>query len=597
MSVVDDVRPTAEAAGPIGEAATIGAPEPSRLTRTLRWAVSFPTLVRVGLSFAVVVLVFYPFARLVIGSFREGGPLEKGAFTFDNYVETFRNSSDLIGSTLFFAVGQTVVPLVIGVLLAWVITRTDTPGRSAFEVATLGLYFIPLLAAAAAWSILLGGRGGMLNSLIQEYTPWDGFDIYSRAGMIFVQSLYLVPLVFLVVSSSMRSVDPEYEDAGRVFGASALSSFLRITLGVCRPAVLSAAVLCFIIGLGSMEIPLLFGYPAREYVFTTDIYAALRVSFPPEYGRASATGVVLLMASLLVMWPYIRSLRNSDRYVTMGGKRSRASVMRLGPWRWPISIVCWLFFAFTLVLPFVAVVIGSLLPFVGKPDMELLSKASLDNYRKLADNPVIWRAVKNSLLLSLAAGVAVMVIGSLVAYCAVRYKSRWSRLIDYGAALPLTVPAVVLGTSLLYSYITLRLPGGFSLWGTLWIMGIAYIVYFLPVAVRQMTGPIVQLSADLEHAGRVCGASQLGTFARIVFPILLPAILGGMVLAFVTFLREFTTSVLLSNTGTEVISTVMYSYYSNGRLPYVAVIAVGLWAPVIVLLVVMRLVFRVRVRF
>lgn len=570
---------------------------PSALRRFVRRLMAFPTIVRVVLSISIVVLVVFPFARLVVGSLREGGPLESGKFTFQNFTDSFRGSSDVIGNTLFFAVGQTVVPLVIGVLLAWVVTRTNVPGRSVFELATLALYFIPLLAAAAAWSILLGGKGGMLNALIQDYTPFEGFDVYSMSGMIFVQSLYLVPLVFLVVSSSMRSVDPEYEDAARVGGASALSTFLRITLGVCRPSVMSAGVLCFIIGLGSMEIPLLFGYPAREYVMTTDIYSALRVRFPPEYGRASATGVMLLVASLAVMWPYLRSLKNSERYVTVGGKRARASVMRLGRSRWLLSAICWFFFAFTLVLPFLAVLVASLLPYVGHPSMALLKKASFKNYSKLADNPVIWRAVKNSLTLALGAGVTVMVIGSLIAYCAVRYRSRWSRLIDYAAALPLTVPAVVLGMSLLYTYITLRLPGGFSLWGTIWIMGLAYVVYFLPIAVRQMTSPIVQLSVDLEHAARVSGASQLATFARIVFPILLPALLGGTVLAFVTFLREFTTSVLLTSSGNEVISTVMYSYYSNGRLPYVAAIAVGLWLPVIVLLVVVRLVFRIRIRF
>ena len=568
----------------------------------LRWQLvvgwfTFPNLTRLILSVAIAGLVVYPFLRLVVTSFREGGPLEGGAFTLDNYVAAFRGSNDVLVTTLVFATGQTLVPLVIGVLLAWVVTRTDVPGRGLFEVATLGLYFIPLLAAAAAWSILLGGRNGMLNALIREYTPWGGFDVYSMAGMIFVQSLYLVPLVFLVVSSSMRSVDPEFESAARVFGASAWSTFLRITVGVCRPAVLSSAVLCFIIGLGSMEIPLLFGYPAREYVFTTDIYSALRVRFPPEYGRAAATGVLLLFASLLIMWPYVRSLRHSERYVTLGGKRARSSTLRLGNWRWPIAVACSIFFVITLVLPFVAVALGSLLPYVGKPSAELLSTSSLDNYRNLSGNPVIWRAVKNSLVLSSIAGIVVMLMGSLIAYFAIRFKSRWSRLLDYSSALPLTIPAVVLGTALLYSYITFSLPGGFRLWGTLWIMGMSYVVYFLPLAVRQMTSPTAQLSVDLEHASRVSGASQMATYGRITIPLLIPAFIGGMLLAFVTFLREFTTSVLLANTGTEVISTVMYSYYANGRLPYVAALSVGLWAPVIVLLVLARLLFRVRVRF
>ncbi len=556
-----------------------------------------PFGLRLVLSGLVLVLVVFPFYRLILGSFQEGGPPERGPLTLQNYRDTFDRSSDIIGNTLQFAVGQTVVPLVIGVLLAWVVTRTDVPWRGVWEFATLGLYFIPLLAAGTAWSILLGGRNGMLNEIIRAVTPWDGFDVNSMAGMVFVQSLYLVPLVFLVVAASMRNVTPDYEHAARVSGASPLAVFAKITLGVSRPALWSAAVLCFIIGLGSMEIPLLFGYPAREHVFTTDIYNALRVRFPPEDGRASATGVVLLAASMVVLVLYLRSIRHSDRFVTVRGKGGPDTPTRLGPWRWVAFALCAGFFFFTMVLPFVAVVVGSLLPYIGRPDTELLAQSSLDNYRQLSDNPILWRSIKNSLTLSLGAGVFVMVFGALVAYCVVRFRSTWSRFIDYGASLPLMIPAVVLATSLLYSYITLVLPGGFRVWGTLWIMAIAYVVYFLPVAVRQMTGPVVQLSADLEHASRISGAGSLATMIRIVVPILRPALLGGLVLAFITFMREFTLSVLLFRSGTEVISTVMFSFYSNGRLPFVAAISVGLWLAGMALMVILRFVLKARITF
>jgi iron(III) transport system permease protein len=556
---------------------------------------SFATVVRVGLSLSVAILIVYPFGRLIIGSFREGGPLDPGPLTLENYRTTLRGSSDLVANTLVFAIGQTVVPLVLGVVLAWIVTRTDVPGRGLWEFAALGLYFIPLLAAATAWSILLGGRGGMLNELIRSFTPFDGFDVYSMPGMIFVQSLYLVPLVFLVVAASLRAVNPDFEDAARTCGASAGGTFLRITLGVCRPAVLSAAVLCFIIGLGSMEIPLLFGFPAREFVFTTDIYSALRVRFPPEYGRASATGVVLLAASMVVLVAYLRALRHSNRYVTVAGKTAREAPTRLGKLRWLAFAACAGFFTFTLVLPFIAVFVGSLLPYIGRPSSDLLARASFDNYRQLMDNPVLWRGVKNSLTLSIGAGLAVMLFGMLVAYAVARWPSRWSRFIDYGASLPLTIPVVVLGTSLVYSYITFTFPGGFTPYGTLWIMGMAYIVYFVPVAIRQMTGPVFQLSVDLEHASRVSGASQLGTLRRIVLPMLRPALLGGFLLAFITFMREFTASVLLTRSGTEVISTVMYSYYSNGRLPYVAAMSVGLWGVVVIVMLLMRILLKARV--
>ena len=558
---------------------------------------SFGNSIRIISSLLVIVLVIYPFARLILGSLHIGGPLDSGPLTIENYRNAILGSHDLILNTLRFAIGQTLVPMVIGILLAWIVTRTDVPLRGLWEFSSVALYFIPILAAGTAWSILLGGRNGLLNEVIRSISPFQGFDVYSMSGMIFVQSLYLVPLVFLVVSSSLRAVNPEFEDAARSCGASPLSVLFRITLGVCRPAVLSAAVLCFVIGLGSMEIPLLFGFPAREYVFTTDIYSALKVRFPPEYGRASAMGVLLLGASLLILVIYFRLIRDRERFVTVGGKASRDTAMRLGKFRWVGFVACALFFFFTLILPFLAVLIGSLLPYIGKPSMAMLSKASLNNYRQLIDNPIIWRSVKNSFKLSIFGGIVVMLVGLLLAYIVVRWPGRWTRYIDYGASLPMMVPLTVLAMSLVYTYITLSFPGGFSPYGTLWIIGGAYVVYFLPVAVRQMTGPVSQLSVDLEHAGRISGASQIKVIIRIVIPILLPALLGGLLLAFITYMREFSASVLLVRSGTEVISTVMYSYYSNGRLPYVAAISVGLWSMVLIVMLIFRLVFKVKISF
>lgn len=572
---------------------------PARLRRELQRLSGRAILIRLVLTVVVAVLVLYPVAQLVIGSFREGGPIRGGPLTLENYRQALSDaaSQELLFNTLGFAVGQTIVPLVIGVLLAWVVTRTDVPWRSFWEYSTISLYLIPLLAAASAWSILLAKRTGILNVLIRDYTPLDGFDVFSLGGMIFVQSLYLVPLVFLVVSASFRSVNPEMEDAARVHGASPFRTFLHITLGVSRPSVLSAAVLCFIIGIGSMEVPLLFGFSSRIDVYTTDIYRALRVRFPPDYGRAAAIGVLLLVISLVVLWAYLRSIRHTQRYVTIGGRGTRIAPIRLGRWRWVVFGGCAFFFFLTLVLPFGAVVLGSLLPFVGRPSRELYSQASLANYESLAENAVIWRAVKNSLTLAVGAGLVVMILGALIAYIVVRNPSRWSRGLDYSAALPLTIPAVVLATALLFTYINLEFPGGFRVFSTLWILGMGYVVYFLPIAVRQMTGPVIQLSSELEHASRISGATQRATMVRIVLPLLLPALVGGGVLAFVTFLREFTTSVLLFDVGTEVVSTVMYSYYANGRMPFVAAMAVGMWGVVVVAMFIAQKLFKTKITF
>jgi iron(III) transport system permease protein len=169
------------------------------------------------LAVIVAILVGLPVLNLILGSLRAGGPLEGGAWTLRNYTKTLSDpfTLRLIANTLIFSVGQTALPLVLGVMLAWLLTRTNLPWKRVWEYATLGLYFVPLLVAATAWTILLGRNNGVLNVAWHHLTGGRGFDVFSMAGMILIQSLYLVPLVFLVVSASFRSVNPELEEASR----------------------------------------------------------------------------------------------------------------------------------------------------------------------------------------------------------------------------------------------------------------------------------------------------------------------------------------------------------------------------------------------
>lgn len=588
---------------PVGDGPTTSATSDRSLSRRLKklgsTVRSAPFLLRLGLSAVLFVTILTPFIRLLDRSFRSGDGITGGDLTLDQYERSLRGTGigELFLNTLIFATGGTIVPLIIGTVLAWLVTRTDMPGRGMWETMTLALYFIPMLAAGTAWVILLSPRTGVINVVIREITPFDGFSANSLPGMIFIQSIYLVPLVFLLTGASFRAVNPELEEAARIGGARPWSAFLRVTLGVARPAVASAGMLCFIVGLGSLEVPLLFGYPGRIYLLTTDVYTALRVRFPSEYGRAAAISVLLMLMALTVLWLYVRITRQAHRFVTVGGRTGRQLVTRLGPWRWLCFAGCSLFFIIALILPLASVIIGSLLPFIGKPSTELLGKASLDNYRQLADNPVIWRALRNSITLAVTVGLTVSVAGTMIAYFVVRMRSRWSRTLDLIATLPLTVPAIVLAAGLLFSYISVEIPGIGKIYGSLWIMAVAYFAYFIPIAVRQMSGPMHQISPDLEHAARISGASTIATLRRVVVPLLLPAMGGTFLLAFITFLREFVNSVLLSDFGTEVISTVMYSYYSNGSLPTVAAIAVVMSAAVFLVILLLRKVFKIKIAF
>ncbi|MBV9119459.1 MAG: iron ABC transporter permease, partial [Chloroflexi bacterium] len=451
-----------------------------------------------------------------------------------------------------------------------VVVRTDVPWRQAWEYATLGLLMAPLLIGTVAWSILLSPRTGIINVAIRTLIPDFTFDVYTLPGMIWVQSLYLTPIVLILISAGLRRMDPELEEAARVFGGSRLRSFFRVTLGAMRPTVLSAAVLCLVIGLESIEIPLIFGFPGRVYVFSGEVYNALRVASPVAYGRAAAVSILLIVAVLGVFAAFLAATRRGFRFITVSGRGRTVAVASLGRWRWLAFGACAVFFALSLVLPFLAIVYASLVKYVGSPTRELLATASLQNYSALGGNEAIVRALRDSLILAVGAGLAVVGLATIIALLAIRFPSPISKVIEGSSLLPLAIPRIGLASAILWAYV------GFPLrvYGTLWILALAYMAQFIPVGTRQMSSQLTQISPDLDHASRVAGATPWRTFWRVAVPLLLPGLAGAFFLAFVFFLREFSTSLLLYQAGSEVLAVVLFDLYRQGEMGQVAALSV-----------------------
>lgn len=555
-------------------------------------------VVTAAVLLTVLVIIGLPVLRLFILSFREGTPFEPGGFTVSNYDGIVSNprTTELLMNTLLFAAGQTLLSLVVGVGLAWLVTRTNVPFKRLWEFAVLSLFFVPFLVAAAAWQFLLAPRTGYLNRIIQDLTPFNGFNIYSLGGMILVQSLYLVPLVYLMMSAAFRSINPEIEAAARVCGARPSAVFFRVTLGVTRPAVLSAGLLCFIFGIGSVEVPLLFGFPNQYYVLTTQIYNLLRIRFPAEWSAAAAYAMLLVAIVMLLLYVYQRATRRAVRYVTVTGKGQAASLIQLGRWKWPVTSLIAGFFLFAAVLPFATLVVASLLPYGGAFSWELLGEASLDNYRTLLDGDLLRRAVVNSLFISLFASSALSIVGAISAYLIVRRRNFATRFLEFMSGLSLAVPSLVLSYAFLLTFIGVQ-PFGLRVYGTTLIIGFAYLAIFLPITVRQLLGPMFQISPELEHAARVCGATPIRSHLLIVLPLIRNALFGAFILSFVFLLREFSASVLLYVHGTEVISIAFYSMLTGGQTGAAAALGVIFASSMMILVSIMYRFANVRVGF
>ncbi len=565
-----------------------------KFTRNLRlkWAGNpFAAVSTVILLFAVCITVGWPVLQLVVASFKDGSNLGEGNWTFKNYAHLFTNESlPLLLNTLIYATFSTGLALVVGVLLAWLVTRTDIPLKRLWEQATLAIYFVPLLIAAVAWGVLFSPRIGIVNSTTQDLFSFILLDIYSLHGMIIVGALYKVPIIYLFVAAGFRAMSPEIEEASRVSGAGPIGTLFRISLGANRPNVLSSAVVCFILAIGSVEIPLIFGYTNRVFVLTSDIFTNLRINYPPDYGRAAALSTLLVAASLIALWFNARLIRKAHRFATVTGKGQKNTdetppVRLSGFGKTLATCFCAAFFLFAIVLPLIAIIIQSFLPFAGRFTLQVFERMSLGNYRELFESAVFLRSVRNSIQVSTIAGVIVVAIGTLIAYVVVRYPTRASRGLDYLASTPLALPGIVKGFALLIVFIAFPVP----IYGTLTIIGLAYIVMFLPISLRQMTGPVHQISNQLEEASRVSGAGSMRTFFVIAVPLLRIPMISAFILAFVFFIREFSASVLLYVNGTETLAVVMYDYYSNGRIGAFAAISTMMLFSLVLLYAVIRL--------
>lgn len=534
-----------------------------------------------------VFLALYPIAWLVYGSVVSAPPfsLQEGHLTLQNYVRAYADPllPRTVANTLLFAMAQTFVSVTIGTALAWLVARTDMPGRRAFEFLALVMFLIPLLLAVVAWTLLLGPERGLINAgLVALGLP--RFDIYSLGGMIFVQSLYLTPLAFLIVAPAFASIDAGLEESARMAGAGKWTVLWRVTLPLARPAILSATMLLFIIGLESFDVPQMLGASKGIYTFTSLIYFQVLDRYPADYGAGTALATSLLAFSLVCVAVYRRLVRHAERFETVRGKGYRAGVVELGRWRWPASALCWLYFTIAVGLPLFVLFLGSLLRFFGRFDLSIFSRMSLDNYVRVIAHPTLARSTINSLILAVGGGALCVLLAAVVSHIALKSRMRGRGLIEAAAMLPIAFPGTVLGLGLIWAYIGVPLP----IYGTIAILLIAYVTRYLPIALRAVSGAVIQIGVELEEAGRMAGAGWWQRMRRIVLPLLKPALLGAWLLLVMILFRELPMSILLVGRDSQVISVVMYDFYQSGELGPLAATSVLMLAGIVVLAAVAR---------
>src|SRR6266536_2903769 len=498
-------------------------------------------------------------------------------FSLDAFTRAYSGSSQagrMMLNSVEFAVGAGGLALVLGTALAYVQVRTDAPLKGLFFAASLVPLIIPGILYAALFKPVLG------HGLFNTFSMW---------GMIWVQGLHLAPIAFLLMGSAFRSMDPSLEEAALMAGAPRHVLLRRITVPLVRPAVLAAVLLMFVQSLESFEVPGLLGLQNGIYVFTSRIYFVLR-QFPIDYGAAGAYALGLLAFAVAGVAASGWLSRNARSYQTVTGKAFRPRPMELGRARPLVGALVVLFFAVAVVLPVAVLVYASLLKFYSAPSLDSLRTMSLANYRSVLHTPLAITALRNSVLLGVGAATVVMFLSAVASWVVVRTRAPGRRVLDVVAFTPLVVPGLVLGLALSFVYLRTALP----IYGTLWILLIAYSTRYLPYGMRYASSAMSQTSGELEESAHVCGASWWQTFRRVLLPLASSGILAGWVYILVVSFRELSSSILLYSPGKEVLSILIWEQFENGQFTTLAAIGVCMVA-ILVLLVLVA--YRLGARF
>lgn len=533
----------------------------------------------VSLVFVLGFLAVYPLAMLFYGSLHSTPPGMAGEFNLDGYRAIMNWSNFLVlVNTIGISLAKTIPSLLLAILLAWIIARTDTPWRDKLEVLITLPFFIPPILTAMAWGMLGNPQVGLLNQVWKWMTgaTVSPINVYSYGGIVWHMMQYSTPFLFLFIVDIFRAMDPSLEESSRMCGASRWRTFRNITLILMLPALTNSFILSLIRGIESFESPLFFGTPAKIEVITTEIYNSINHRATPDYQYATALSfAIMVLMFVLVIWQWW--LLRGRTFTTVTGKGYSPNITKLGPWKWVTFGFCILFFFVTVVLPVGQLFIGSFFKFFGFYSWDMLTT---EHYVAVANNTEVWRAFLNTMLLGLLGATAVMTLGSIVAYVSIRTRWRGRRLIDALAWLPWMMPGMVLGIGFLWAFA--MLPGPIPIYGTIWALMLAYIALGTPISVRVMNSAYAQLAYDLEECSRVHGATFFQTLWRILIALAWPSFAVGWVLAFFGIMRELSASILLYSVGSEVLSVVLLRLWSNGLAEQVSVI--GLMMMMLVIL-------------
>jgi iron(III) transport system permease protein len=543
-----------------------------------------------GIGVLLVVLVLLPIGFMFVGSVLSGGLADPSShWTWDKLHAVYASTPSLrtVGSTLVISALVAASATVAGVLLAWLVARTDLPAKGAMETCIIAPLFLSPFVGAIAWLILASPKAGLINVIAQANLGATGplLNVATPGGIVAIMALYFVPYAYLTVASSLRNIDPAMEEASYLNGASVLRTALRVTLPVVRPSLLSAFFFIFVLSAGTFAIPAVLDRGSQVRFLAVDVFQA-SATYPIDYGKSAAIGTLLFWISVIGIACYRLASRAARRFVTITARGYRIRLLRLRRWRFLMIGIVALYVTLAIVLPYLALIYSAFTRFTSASVLN--APWTLRNATEVASSPEVVESIQNTLLVGVISPTLCVALGVFLAYAIRRLKVAGARWLDYLAMFPIAVPGIVFGTGIFWTYVLT------PAYGTIWVLVLAFIASYLPFAYRISDTSLLQIDRSLEEASSLCGASHLTTASHVTFRLMRPALLSAWVMVFIFSVREISAAILLSSSDNVVLSVLSWNYLDYGDVPKAAV--VGLIQTVILAIgiVLGRFVFRVR---
>ncbi|NQS89907.1 iron ABC transporter permease [Patescibacteria group bacterium] len=532
------------------------------------------TLVLAGCYGAVFILILYPLIMLFRGSFIN--PNGHPTIEYIKNLVTDRAISESFLNTLIISSGATLLSILVGAPMGWALSRTNMPLKSLIRNVSFLSLLTPPFLGAIAWVFLLGPRAGKINLLIREiFHTKLSFNIFSTPGIIFVSFLFVYPFVLLATASSLDNTDPSLEQAGRMLGASTWKTNLKITFPLVLPAIIGGAILSFLEVSAFFGIPSVLGMPMGIYTLPSRIYYFYQ-TFPPQFEQGAATAIPLLLLTAMLLLTQ-RLFIGRKKFTVITGKAEHPQLIELGKWKYAMLAFCLLIISLSIFIPYSTLLVVSLSKVWGIPLS--LDNLTLDNFKFILFGYRMARvSIKNSFFLAVMAASLGLVLAFISSLIVERTKLKGKGFISFLIMVPFAIPGIAMATGFLWAYIS----PPFVLYGTIWILLVAYIARRTPLAFSNCRNGIRQLNPELEESATNLGASWMKTLKEVTIPLIKGSLVTSWIFIFILSFRELSTSILLYTPNSEVMAVTIYTLYEGGEFEALSALAILLLGVILI---------------